>query len=259
VRQPPGGTSGTGLLMSRPKRIEIAAVGVLIPARDEAQRLERCLWSVSAAATAADVPVRAVVVLDSCTDDSAAVLAGLADRLSLDLTVLTTRVGSVGGARRAGARELLRWAAPDALWLASTDADSVVPEQWLSRQLRHAAAGAEVVAGTVEVVDWSRWTGQTRADYERQYARRIGLDGHGHVHGANLGIRGDVYRCIGGFQPATHNEDVDLIRRARRNGVEITWALDLAVTTSGRRVGRAPHGFADYLGAVAAGAEEPRE
>jgi GT2 family glycosyltransferase len=73
------------------------------------------------------------------------------------------------------------------------------------------------------------------------------LTGHGHVHGANLGIRADLYQRLGGFDAAVVNEDVDLIRRARRHGVEIRWALDMAVRTSSRAVGRAPLGFAGHL------------
>ncbi|WP_338181189.1 glycosyltransferase [Jatrophihabitans sp.] len=231
-------------------------MGVLIPARDEADYLAGCLRSVAVAAAASDLPVRAVVVLDSCTDESATVVDEVATELALDLVVLTSSAGSVGAARRAGARELLRWSDPAHLWLASTDADSAVPAHWLTRQLRHAADGADLVAGTVEVEDWSQWPRQTRATYERQYARHTELEGHGHVHGANLGIRGDVYRRIGGFAPAARNEDVELISRARRHGVEVTWALDLAVSTSSRRIGRAPNGFAGHLVGLATGPDE---
>ncbi len=39
-------------------------------------------------------------------------------------------------------------------WLATTDADSVVPAHWLMAQLRHTERGARMVAGTVAVQDW---------------------------------------------------------------------------------------------------------
>ena len=36
---------------------------------------------------------------------------------------------------------------------------------------------------------------------------------HGHVHGANLGVRADAYWRVGGFRPLHVGEDVDLVSR----------------------------------------------
>jgi SAM-dependent methyltransferase len=44
---------------------------------------------------------------------------------------------------------------PAAIWLATTDADTVVPPGWLRRQLSYAGRGWDVVLGTVEVADWA--------------------------------------------------------------------------------------------------------
>ena len=40
-------------------------------------------------------------------------------------------------------------------WLATTDADSVVPANWLAHQVRIQRAGLHAWAGTVQVSDWS--------------------------------------------------------------------------------------------------------
>ena len=66
-----------------------------------------------------------------------------------------------------------------------------------------------------------------------------------HVHGANLGVRLSVYLDAGGFASVTHDEDVQLVDALLRLGVTV--APGVVVSTSGRHVGRAPAGFADYL------------
>jgi hypothetical protein len=56
---------------------------------------------------------------------------------------------------------------------------------------------------------------------------------------------------VGGFSPVPGDEDVELTYRAQARGVAVTWALDVAVRTSARRIGRAPGGFARHLRALA--------
>jgi hypothetical protein len=68
------------------------------------------------------------------------------------------------------------------IWLATTDADSLMPPDWLARQLRYAADGWEAVAGTVAVTDWTGHAPGTAAEYARQYGVYRGS--HPHVHGA---------------------------------------------------------------------------
>jgi hypothetical protein len=167
--------------------------------------------------------------------------------LSCRLTVLTSSAGSVGAARAAGAQWLLEHRATAGLWLATTDADSTVGREWLVRQLSHAAAGADLVAGTVEVADWAGWPRELRRSYAERYAHPLAAGGHGHVHGANLGLTAELYRALGGFTDAGTGEDVALVSAAQRAGAVVTWALDMPVTTSGRSVGRAPYGFASTL------------
>ena len=146
---------------------------------------------------------------------------------------------NVGTARAAGSRRALRLGAD---WLANTDADSVVPANWLEVQRALADDGADVVIGTVRP-DFDDLT-------ERQQA--AWLAGHvpgrpnGHVHGANLGIRASAYVAAGGYHPLPEHEDVDLVARLSRHGRTV--ASDAAeVITSGRTFGRTPGGYARYL------------
>ena len=108
---------------------------VVVPARDEAVSIDACLTAIDLAAGWSDVPVQIVVVADGCLDDTAA-----RARRHPGVTVLETPGSNVGGARAAGARHALRHGAT---WLASTDADSVVPANWITTHLDLARHGAD--------------------------------------------------------------------------------------------------------------------
>ncbi len=227
----------------------VTRLSVVLPARNEAGRLGGCLASISAAVavhatTGSSVPVDVVIALDSCTDDSLAVVTR-----HPGIRTVQVREGSVGRARNAGVHSARRQAPDGPLpadglhWVAMTDADTRVPPHWLSTQVRLAEEGADVVVGTVEpdpaeldgiVLDtwWSR--------------HDLGED-HSHVHGANLGFSVATYDRVGGFPAVPLDEDVVFVRRARALGLRVR-ATDLhRVTTSARRSGRAPGGFAGYL------------
>ncbi|MFF2392323.1 glycosyltransferase [Nocardia sp. NPDC058114] len=226
---------------------EIDRVVVVVPARNEERLLPRCLAAMDRAVSRLDVPVRVQLVLDACTDGSAKVVS--------TVEVLTVSERNVGAARRRGFEHA--GAECDArTWFATTDADSEVEESWLSAQLEYARRGFEVVAGMVAVRQWDGHSAQTRRMYERQY-RSHGPDGHGHLHGAALGFRADAYWGIGGFRALRTGEDVDLVVRMLAGGARIAWAEDVRVTTSARRRGRAPHGFAEHLRTL--GRDEPQE
>lgn len=185
------------------------------------------------------------MVLDACTDATASVVGAQA-------SVVTVHHRNVGAARAAGFAARGTGAGRDT-WFATTDADSVVDPDWLRRQLRHAAAGAELVIGTIQVGDWAQHTAQVRDGFLQTYRAE---DGHRHIHGANLGIQADAYWSVGGFAPLVSSEDVDLVERAVASGARARWTADAPVRTSGRTVGRAPHGFAADLRSLHA-AEAP--
>lgn len=214
-------------------------IGVVVPVHDEEVTLSACLKALVVAADAVDVPVAVLVVLDACTDRSATVAREFGE---LGVDVLAIDAKNVGSARAAGMTELLRRHGVAGTWLATTDGDSTVPSDWFDVQLRHAAHGARVVAGTVAVDDW-----EGRSDVIQELAQREYAATHGHVHGANLSFGAGAYRAVGGFAPVRCHEDVQLVEALRANGEPIAWATDLPVVTSARRQARAPLGFASYL------------
>ena len=202
-------------------------VAVVIPARDEADLIARCLASIGNA--------RIIVVADSCRDDTAAIAR------SRGAQVIEIDEANVGLARAIGCEAALRH--PDVDWLACTDADSVVPFTWIDEQQRLAAMGADAVVGTVrpDFADLSAL--QARA----WLARHQPGVANGHVHGANLGIRASAYLRVGGFAPVSEHEDNDLVARLAAAGFTVTPTAAIEVLTSGRVFGRTPGGYARYL------------
>jgi len=222
---------------------EVQRVGVVVPAKNEAGLILDCLDALAIAAAAVAVPVAVAVVLDDCTDATPDLVAEGAARLGLDLHTREIRASSVGTARQLGMTATLARLGVAGTWLATTDADSVVPADWLTRQLRYAQAGANVVAGTVGVKDWSERPAGVCRLAEGAYRN----PDRRHVHGANLGVRAESYLGVGGFTAVDRDEDVALVAALAHAGEPIVWADDLAVTTSSRRVARASAGFATYL------------
>jgi glycosyltransferase involved in cell wall biosynthesis len=202
-----------------------------------------CLAGVQLAADHAPVAVDVVVVLDNCTDST----ADIATNCGFETVVIEAR--NVGTARRTGFELMLGRHAADGLWLATTDADSVVPADWITRQLRYASAGADAVVGTVRVADWHEWPPGVAEAFDSRYVHE---HGHRHVHGANLGCAATAYLAAQGTRDLALAEDVALVRALESLGSGVEWAADLAVTTSARSRSRVSGGFADYLCALAA-------
>lgn len=238
----PAAAGGAGLAQS------ISRVGVVIPAHNEEVLLPACIAALGVAAARAEVPVSAVVVLDACMDGSLqAVRDG--DPAPFDrLEHIACQVRSVGAARAAGSRYLIRSHDPAGLWLATTDADSTVPPDWIVRQLAHARLGARAVIGTVHVADWSHHPTHVEPRYRTSYDAR---DDHRHVHGANISMAATAYLAAGGFPALATAEDVAIIERLCAASEPVVWAADLPVITSARLDSRAPAGFASYLAGLA--------
>jgi len=224
----------------------IRAAGVVVPAHDEETLLPTCLAALRHAAEAVSIPVHVLVVADACSDRTADVAR------ACGAGVVSIGACNVGAARAAGMTGLLRLTAGcerTALWLATTDADTVVPPGWLRRQLEYADAGWDVVLGTVTVTDWDGHPPHVPSAFEVLYG--YGTGPHPHVHGANLGIRASAYRAAGGFPPLRTGEDHALLAAAAEAGRPVLQASDISVETSARRQARAPRGFSHLLRTLA--------
>ena len=223
-----------------------SAVAVVVPARDEEELLPGCLDAIADAVAALKqerptIRTRVFVVLDACRDGSAQVVAG-----RRGVSAVVSHAGNVGVARALGVAAAADWAAASggaSLWVANTDGDSLVPRHWLQAQVRMAGQGHALVVGTVR----PRPDDLSAEELARWHERHSDADGHEHVHGANLGFSWDAYESVGGFAPIATHEDVELVDALHRVGADSIATGEIPVTTSGRRVGRAPGGFAGYL------------
>jgi hypothetical protein len=224
----------------------IEAAGIVVPAHDEETLLPSCLDALQRAVRSVAIPVHVLVVADSCTDGTVAAARACGAR------VISIQARSVGAARAAGMAEVLRLTAaadPAAVWLATTDADTVVPPGWLRLQLARAGQGWDVVLGTVAVTDWSEHPPHVPAAFAARY--ESGGGPHSHVHGANLGIRASAYLAAGGFTALRTAEDHALVAAAARAGCPVLRVSDITVQTSARRQARAPLGFSHLLRTLA--------
>jgi hypothetical protein len=245
--------------IGRPKsRAELGPVrfGVVIPVHNEDQLVGRALASLGRAITHAiggrRVDVGVAIVLDACRDRSGEIVAEWSRCIGhgprLHVQILEADQGNVGEARRLGCQALLaKWSAtaPEDIWLATTDADSEVPWNWITSQVRMRRRGAQVWVGGVDVQDWSGRSTATAQAWRQQYEAEC-LP----IYGANLGIDAATYLRVGGFQGLPSGEDRALFEQASAVGAVIHRDPSVRVFTSGRRVARAPDGFAAALNAI---------
>ena len=216
----------------------VSRIGVVVPVHQEEELLEACLASIIVAVGTA--PAAVVVVLDACTDRSAEIAR------RFPVTTLRIDARNVGAARRAGvahALELFAGTPARRIWVASTDADSTVPANWIQHQLAVARAGADVMTGGVRP-DLSALSPAHAELWLRTHPPGRPT---GNVHGANLGMRASTYLAAGGFAALPEHEDVDLVARAVAAGAVVAPSGECTVATSARFIGRTPGGYAGYL------------
>lgn len=220
-------------------------VAVVVPARNEEDHIGACLVSVGAAVRRLrrerpTITGDVIVVLDRCTDATERIAA------ELGAVIVRSDAGRVGTARRLGVQHARHRAcragiADRDVWLANTDADTEVPDTWLSSQVDFAAAGVDMTVGTVTPVDLDE-------THERHWrAVHMLAEGHSHVHGANLGLRLSAYLAAGGFADVAVHEDLDVVSRVRALTDRWVATHQTSVTTSGRMQSRVDGGFASFI------------
>lgn len=220
-------------------------IGVVIPAHNEENHISDCLSSVLVAARHPDLHgqlVKVLVVLDDCSDNTAQLVS------TQGVAKLDVSFQNVGKARAMGAQELLT---AGAQWLAFTDADTVVPQDWLARQIEF---NVDAVCGTVEVDSWIEHGDLVRSRYLELYQF---VENHRHIHGANLGMSAEAYRNAGGFQHLAAHEDVHLVADLERIGARIVWTATNPVVTSARLDFKCRGGFGEYLTSLGASVGMP--
>lgn len=121
-------------------------VKVIVPSYNEADFISRTVRSIASQRATPEIEVSAILVDRLGHDNTRQIATRTASDLGLRLDVLDDREHSMSGARRQAV--LHARSEPGTTHFLSMDADTVLPEGWLSRALEvEAATGAAVVAG----------------------------------------------------------------------------------------------------------------
>jgi glucosyl-3-phosphoglycerate synthase len=241
---------------------------VVIPARDEQERISSCIEALGAQSVGTDA-FEVILVADACQDGTGATAIAAAERCGVSLSVLSGPGAGTGPARRLGMdaaaarlRALGQW---DGL-IATTDADSLPAANWLERQLDHLAAGAQVIAGLILLAEDDIGhlpdgvMARRQVDAERRLDAVLLEDpraDHHHFAGASLGITAATYVAVGGIEATPSLEDEVFAQRLADHGIPILRPADVVVITAARTTGRAQRGLSVDL-AVSAWRERRR-
>lgn len=200
-----------------------ADASVVVPARDEGQRLERTLESV--ARQTFDGRLEVIVV-----GSGSETVAVARSHPTVDRVLVDDRRAGPGPARNRGAT------AANSEILLFTDADTVVPSSWVRRHCRHYA--------TPEVVGVGGPLHPLESDLRHRVCFRVLSDwwyracwpvGFVQQPGCNCSVRRTAFETIGGFDESLRFlEDTDLSLRLHRRGT-VVYDHTCPVGTSARR------------------------
>ena len=238
-----------------PSSTDLRAV-VVVPARDEEQRIGACLDALAAQVEIEPAAYETIVVLDACTDATGRQVEEARRRWpELRLFTLPGPGRGAGPARATGmdvaCARLESIGRVEGL-LATTDADSVVTPDWIARQLEAIAAGAEAIGGEIllDAAEAERLPGAVIRGRDADLVERThlaqcrGPAEHAHFAGASIGLTPHAYRRAGGMGWLAALEDQELEDRLAAASVPIHRLRPVRVTTSARTDGRAERGLA---------------
>lgn len=240
---------------------------VAIPVKNEVERIGRCLQSLAAQTGVDPAEILVVLLLNNCDDGTAEAVQALAPELPFRLQAhhveLPAPYANAGWARRLAMEAAAAAVAPDGLIL-TTDADTLVDEDWIEANRRVIAQGVDAVAGYVmadpielmELDPAILERGALEWEYQQLAAElEARLDPEAHDlwprHNQNCGasaaITAAAYGRIGGLPPKRVGEDRALFEMLRRADLKIRHSLDVQVVTSARTDGRALGGLSDAI------------
>jgi GT2 family glycosyltransferase len=237
---------------------------VAIPATNEADRIGVCLTALS---DQQHRPDAVILLLNNCTDGTEATARALAPRLGFEPDLacldLTPAQANAGCARRLAMQLAAKRAGPGGVLL-TTDADTVVPPDWVTRNLAALDAGADVVCGRVEVdpAEAALIPAHLHADDALECRLIALLDDiawlldsephdppprHTEASGASLAVTAAAFQRVGGIPAIPSTEDRTFVTALWRMDARIRHDPAIRVSVSGRTVGRAPGGMADAI------------
>jgi GT2 family glycosyltransferase len=237
---------------------------VVIPARDEAERIEPCLTALN---QQTQPPDAVVLLLNNCQDTTEMIARGIQPDLRFRLDVIRRDLppadANAGHARRLAMELAARQAAPGGVLL-TTDADGVVPADWVAGNLATLARGADIVCGraVIDPVEAALIPAHLHADDARECRLIALLDElawmldpemhdpsprHTEASGASLAVSVDAFHRVGGIPAIPAGEDRAFVRALWMMDARVRHDPAIQVVVSGRIEGRAPGGMADAI------------
>ncbi len=203
------------------------SVSVVVPAFNEEQLLPTCLQALRAQDYAGEIEL---LVVDNASTDGTARVAR-----SYGATVVSEPA-------RGYCRALTRgFAVARGEIIACTDADTVVPTDWISSLVREYERHEDVVAigGEIEF-DCPNWKSRLLTQWFIPHFNRLDRANPAgpHLWGANLSVRSDAFHAVGGWNPRfSLQADSELSERLRQVG-RVVILESVSVRTSSRRWNR---------------------
>ena len=198
-------------------------ISVIIPAFNEEKFLPKCLESLKRQ----DFKDFEIIVVDNNSKDKTAEIAK-----KFGVLLLKEKRQGVAFARQKGAESA------KGEILAFTDADTILPKNWLSRISKEFEKDKNLVAfgGSLEF-----YSGPISAKLASKYLSKIFFlldqffSGGPNLMGCNMAIKREAFFKVGGFNKKLKlNEDVEISYRLRKIG-KIKFDQNFKVKTSGRR------------------------
>ena len=250
---------------------------VIVPAKNEAERLQTCLTALSSQVDLEGHPLppeswEILLLVNNSTDRSSAIARRFSEahprlRLHVAECNFATEQAHIGEVRRllmdSACHRLAQHPNPDSAIL-STDADTEVAPDWIAQNLNEIARGAQAVGGRIlfRSSDLSQLDSKTR-DIQRWNDRynllASWLEHHcdpqahdpwprHHQHfGGSFAVTPAAYRSVGGLPPKEFLEDLALYRNLIRQDLPFRHSWKVRVHTSARLHGRTEVGLAEQL------------
>lgn len=201
-------------------------VSVVIPAYNEEKLIASCLEALTKQKT--NHPYEVIVVDNNSTDNTRKVIKTFEGRLNLKVIVEKTK--GRGAARATGFKNAT------GKFILSTDADAIVPPDWIEKLISKLNNDNIAVSGTLRVNDVGRFKNfMINQLHIPLMVLFRALFGHHWLSGFSFAITKELYEKAGGFNPKINTqEDVDLTFKIKRYG-KIKLITDAPVNLSGRR------------------------
>lgn len=208
-----------------------------MPAHNEQAYINACLNHLYVAVNNTPLPVITLVVLDACTDATKTIVT------ARNIPYLECQSKQVGIARHLGVIRLIEMGCD---WIACTDADTIIPPDWLSNQLSllKQQPDTAMICGGVKLMGDSTITETTLSVMEKTLLPTVSDK---IVYGANLSFSANAYLTVGGFKAVPYGEDTKLCQAFKEHNLSVAYDPYNVVHTSPRCESKTPRGLGNDI------------